>query len=124
MARIQINKDLRSRAEIGMESGGKGINRAVVSTLIIKIFVYSAIKIKAKLLLLYSILNPETSSDSPSERSKGVRFVSAKRVINHNKAIGYRGRIGDEAIDKDEKLKERVLVEQIRQRRIRAILIS
>lgn len=88
MARIQINSVLRRRAEIGTDSAGNGINKAAVKILIIIIFVYSAIKIKANLLLLYSILKPETSSDSPSDRSKGVRLVSARRVINHNKATG------------------------------------
>ncbi len=29
------------------------------------------------------MLNPETSSDSPSAKSKGVRLVSAKQEINH-----------------------------------------
>lgn len=53
------------------------------ATLIIKIFMYSAIKIIANKLLLYSVLNPDTSSDSPSAKSKGVRFVSASVVINH-----------------------------------------
>lgn len=46
------------------------------------ILVYSAIKINANGPPLYSVLNPETSSDSPSEKSKGVRFVSAKAVAN------------------------------------------
>ena len=54
-----------------------------VSNLIIKIFVYSAIKIIANNPLLYSVLNPETSSDSPSAKSNGVRLVSAKQVTNH-----------------------------------------
>jgi len=54
-----------------------------VSSLIIKIFAYSAIKIIANKPLLYSILNPDTNSDSPSARSKGVRFVSAKFVMYH-----------------------------------------
>ena len=49
---------------------------------------YSAMKISANGPLLYSVLNPETSSDSPSARSKGVRFVSASIVINHIKNIG------------------------------------
>ena len=39
---------------------------------------YSAMKIRAKGALLYSILNPDTNSDSPSAKSKGVRWVSAK----------------------------------------------
>ena len=45
-------------------------------------FVYSAIKIRANKPALYSTLNPDTSSDSPSAKSKGVRLVSAKFVIN------------------------------------------
>jgi hypothetical protein len=50
--------------------------------LIIRILAYSAMKINANILLLYSTLNPDTSSDSPSAKSKGVRFVSARFVIN------------------------------------------
>lgn len=55
----------------------------LVNSLITKIFIYSAIKIMANKPPLYSILNPDTNSDSPSAKSKGVRFVSAKFVINH-----------------------------------------
>ena len=44
---------------------------------------YSAMKIRAKVLLLYSVLNPDTNSDSPSAKSNGVRFVSAREEINH-----------------------------------------
>lgn len=58
--------------------------------LITRIFIYSAIKIRAKLPALYSTLNPDTSSDSPSARSNGVRLVSARREINHIRAIGRR----------------------------------
>lgn len=56
---------------------------------------YSAKKIMAKSPLAYSTLNPETSSDSPSAKSNGARFVSATQVIiqivnanNDNKIIG------------------------------------
>jgi len=35
----------------------------------------------------YSVLYPDTNSDSPSVKSKGVRLVSAKIVINHIKII-------------------------------------
>lgn len=42
---------------------------------------YSAKKIKANPPLLYSILKPETNSDSPSAKSKGARLVSAKKII-------------------------------------------
>jgi hypothetical protein len=44
---------------------------------------YSAMKIRAKVLLLYSVLNPDTNSDSPSAKSNGVRLVSAREEINH-----------------------------------------
>ena len=53
-----------------------------------KIIAYSAIKIKANPTAPYSILNPDTSSDSPSAKSKGVRLVSAKHEINHTPAMG------------------------------------
>lgn len=59
-----------------------------VNILMARILVYSAIKIRANRPLLYSTLNPETSSDSPSAKSNGVRFVSARQEINHINAIG------------------------------------
>lgn len=52
-----------------------------VINLIIKILEYSDKKSNVNDVLAYSILNPEISSDSPSEKSKGVRLVSAKIVI-------------------------------------------
>jgi len=33
----------------------------------------------------YSTLKPETSSDSPSEKSKGVRLLSARQTKNQQK---------------------------------------
>jgi hypothetical protein len=66
----------------------KVIKITEVKRLILKILVYSAIKIKANSPALYSTLNPDTNSDSPSARSNGVRLVSARLVINHNIAIG------------------------------------
>merc|ERR1719429_482227 len=53
-----------------------------------KILAYSAIKIRANPNLPYSILNPDTNSDSPSAKSKGVRLVSAKHEINQIPTIG------------------------------------
>jgi hypothetical protein len=44
---------------------------------------YSQIKIKEKAPPLNSTLNPETSSLSPSEKSKGVRLLSAKQTKIH-----------------------------------------
>ena len=52
------------------------------------ILAYSAIKIRANITLPYSILNPETSSDSPSAKSNGVRLVSAMQEINQIPTIG------------------------------------
>jgi hypothetical protein len=63
-------------------------NKIADVILINRIFVYSAIKIRANNPLLYSVLNPDTSSDSPSAKSNGVRLVSARVVVNH---ISIRG---------------------------------
>jgi hypothetical protein len=103
---------------------GHGINKVTVKILIIKILTYSAIKIKANLLLLYSILNPDTSSDSPSDRSKGVRLVSAKRVMNQSNMIGNKNKIAGLVVDREEKLNDKVFTKASKQRRIKAILIS
>lgn len=46
---------------------------------------YSERKIKAKKAPEYSVLNPDTNSDSASEKSKGARWVSAKEQINQIK---------------------------------------
>jgi len=58
-----------------------------------KILAYSAIKIIAKPTEPYSILNPDTNSDSPSEKSKGVRLVSATQQINQISANGVKRKI-------------------------------
>lgn len=54
---------------------------------------YSARKNRAKGPPAYSTLNPETSSDSPSVRSKGARLVSASVEIYHMAAKGHAGKI-------------------------------
>lgn len=46
------------------------------------ILIYSARKINANHPPMYSTLNPDTNSDSPSAKSKGLRFVSAKHVMS------------------------------------------
>jgi len=73
------------KIEIGAKIRGIGanINKAADSKLTTRMLQYSAIKIRANLPPPYSTLNPETSSDSPSAKSNGARFVSARRVINH-----------------------------------------
>jgi hypothetical protein len=42
-------------------------------------------KIREKIPPPYSTLNPDTSSDSPSEKSKGVRLLSAKIIKSQQK---------------------------------------
>lgn len=64
----------------------------VVRAFIIIIFIYSAMKKRAKGPAAYSTLKPETSSDSPSVRSKGARLVSASVEMNHIMAKGHEGR--------------------------------
>lgn len=53
------------------------------NTLINKILLYSAINNTANPTPPYSTLKPETSSDSPSAKSKGARCVSATQETNH-----------------------------------------
>lgn len=67
---------------------GKGENMIDAIDDMKKILAYSAIKISANPTDPYSMLNPETSSDSPSAKSKGVRFVSAKQISNQIPIIG------------------------------------
>jgi len=76
--------------KISFRRGFRGVdmNRTVVIRLIIRIFMYSAIKISANAPPLYSVLKPDTNSDSPSAKSKGVRLVSASVVVNQ---ISIRG---------------------------------
>lgn len=54
----------------------------VVMILRINILKYSAKKINANQPPIYSTLNPDTNSDSPSAKSNGLRLVSARHVIN------------------------------------------
>ncbi len=94
MARTQINRAATSTVFItkSMDSVGiddiDDVNRHTVRSLMIRILVYSAMKIRANRPPLYSTLKPETNSDSPSAKSNGVRFVSAKLVINQRILIG------------------------------------
>lgn len=67
-------------------------NRRAERVFISKILAYSAKKNRAKGPPAYSTLNPDTSSDSPSVRSKGARLVSARVEIYHIAAKGQVGR--------------------------------
>lgn len=79
-----------------VNSGRRGklvapINKMAERVFMNKILAYSARKNKANGPPAYSTLNPETSSDSPSVRSKGARLVSAKVETNHIAARGHAG---------------------------------
>lgn len=58
---------------------------------------YSPINQNANNPLEYSVLNPETNSDSPSAKSKGARLHSATSLINQikNKGTSKKKRIID-----------------------------
>jgi len=66
-------------------------NNSVNSIDINIICAYSAKKKLAKVIAEYSTLKPETSSDSPSVKSKGARLVSAKADTKNIIAAGNRG---------------------------------
>jgi hypothetical protein len=59
-------------------------NKIEVKPLIKIILPYSAINKIANPPEPYSTLNPDTNSDSPSAKSNGVRFTSAKIITNHS----------------------------------------
>ena len=58
-----------------------------------RILAYSAKKKRAKGPAEYSTLKPETSSDSPSVKSKGARLVSARVETYHMIPKGHKGKI-------------------------------
>lgn len=98
-ARKEIFKDVKKSAIGEIPKADEKIQ--VENKLIARILVYSAIKIRAKGPLLYSVLNPDTSSDSPSARSNGVRLVSASMVVNHRRKMGSIIKITQEYLWKD-----------------------
>ena len=73
VARSHIQKKIKNWPEIK----GPEVARLAIKYLKKIIIPYSAMKIMANNPALYSVLNPDTNSDSPSAKSKGVRLVSA-----------------------------------------------
>lgn len=89
--RHQINK-VKNRAITGKNSNlfnKKPKTKRVLNIHINNIDMYSPKNNKANLDALYSVLKPDTNSDSPSAKSKGVRWLSLKHIINHSNPIGY-----------------------------------
>lgn len=91
MAALVIRFTVVSSGSVGMwEAPRKRLAERVFMN---RMLAYSARKNKANGPPAYSTLNPETSSDSPSVRSKGARFVSAKVEMYHIAARGHAGMI-------------------------------
>lgn len=88
MARSQIQKPPKARISLDNTILLQQLTKKMTEDIILKkiIIEYSAMKIKVNPMAPYSMLNPETSSDSPSEKSKGVRFVSATHETSHRRA--------------------------------------
>lgn len=68
-------------------------NRVAESVFMSRILAYSARKKRANGPPAYSTLKPDTNSDSPSVRSNGARFVSARVEMYHIAARGQAGKI-------------------------------
>lgn len=123
MARTQIKVKAKSRVQrVRREFKSFGLRkRTLKRKLINKILLYSARKNRTKPLAAYSVLNPDTSSDSPSEKSKGVRLVSAIAEVSHKIAkIGLILTIGKVKLNKNEK----VLKEEDRATNLRVIIAN
>lgn len=101
-----------------------GKKNMAVNRLMARILVYSAIKISANVPLLYSVLNPETSSDSPSAKSNGVRLVSARMLVNQQRRRGGRRMAGGVGLLLGRRLRDRAVPIMRGVRRIRVILTS
>lgn len=80
--RTQINRiviEINMFMDVNLFNDLKNIKIEII--LRISILIYSARKIIANHPPIYSTLNPETNSDSPSAKSKGLRLVSAKQEV-------------------------------------------
>jgi len=90
--RVDKNKMTSRAVEMNIGTTLHWKNKALVRIHIKRIFDISAKKSKPNLPDLYSMLNPETSSLSPSAKSKGARLVSEIIVANH---INSKGRFNN-----------------------------
>lgn len=85
--------DLLIRAVVNNVCVGRFVEvfrkRMVVRVFISRMLAYSARKNSVNSPALYSTLNPDTSSDSPSVRSNGARFVSASVEVYHIISRGH-----------------------------------
>lgn len=87
---VRIHTQIETRADVITEIKKKFLKTqkmTLESILKNKMLPYSAIKIIANPPAPYSTLNPDTNSLSPSEKSKGVRLVSASLEITQRTKI-------------------------------------
>lgn len=89
MAALVIRLIVVSSGRVGMREAPR--KREAERVFIKRMLAYSARKNRAKGPPAYSTLKPETSSDSPSVRSKGARFVSARVEMYHIAVSGHAG---------------------------------
>lgn len=82
---------IRKAVDSMLKSDEAPRNKIEDRVFIIRIFAYSARKKSANGPPAYSTLKPDTNSDSPSVKSKGARFVSAKVETYHINARGQDG---------------------------------
>jgi len=125
MKRIaSVSPPIRGKRKPGNGVANEEVKRTLENMLMIRMLAYSAMKIRANLPPPYSMLNPETSSDSPSAKSNGARFVSASIVVNQDVARGGKSRSPHEVAEKSGEVKFRVLSITRALMRKRAIEIS
>src|SRR6476620_7678960 len=87
----QIGPGIQMNGSIAIGGSQPPRNRIVVSADIRIMLAYSPRKNSAKDIELYSTKKPATSSDSPSGKSKGARFVSARVLMKKMTNIGKSG---------------------------------
>ena len=131
VARTQIKRAAMSRDLVGMVKLGAsgrvvslGTNTAMVMILMNKMFRYSAMNRRANFPPPNSMLNPETSSDSPSARSKGVRWVSARAHVDQAAAKGGRRIMYGNGSWEIKKEKSKVFLDRRALSKIRLIVTS
>lgn len=98
-------------------------NKTEVSTLKNNTIPYSPTKIRANSPLEYSVLNPETNSDSPSEKSKGARLHSATHEKYQIIRIGKVIKTNEEELSflkskKEKKLFNKIILKIVRDKEI------
>ena len=87
-------KKMQIKGNIISKKLEKNISLVIIDRKII--IPYSPKNNNANFHLPYSVLKPLTSSDSPSAKSKGARFVSIKQLISHlnHKKVAHHRMIG------------------------------